>query len=168
MQAVPIKIGFTGTRHGMAPHQLEAVRRVLESPLLEVVEVHHGSCVGADKEFHDLCVELGLKIHSHPCTLKNYRADCTHGTAVIYPEKRPFVRNYDIAKASDVVLAAPDRDLRGDGGGGTWNTIAQCKTNGWAVAQLLRSRAGGIFTQGRDEGVLSRPLTRVLIQALTA
>ena len=31
-----------------------------------IAVAHHGDCLGADAEFHELCRETGLKIHVHP------------------------------------------------------------------------------------------------------
>ena len=42
-----MKIGFTGTRHGMTPQQIEALNALL--PVADpTAEFHHGDCLGAD------------------------------------------------------------------------------------------------------------------------
>lgn len=48
-----MRIGFTGTREGMAPAQQGAVFAVLTRLRAEGAEwLHHGDCVGADTEAH--------------------------------------------------------------------------------------------------------------------
>src|SRR5258708_990516 len=41
-------VGFTGSRAGMTPAQLEQVRALVRG----ADEGHHGDCVGADEKFH--------------------------------------------------------------------------------------------------------------------
>src|SRR5262245_38799399 len=71
-EAVP-QIGFTGTRHGMTPSQRLAVTAVVHEVAHDSGFVaHHGDCVGADAEFHDLCrVEPLSTIVVHPGPLED-------------------------------------------------------------------------------------------------
>ena len=66
----PIKtnmvVGFTGTRSGMDIHQYSEVRLFLIEHLDDIKYVMHGGCIGADEQFHRLCMELGLKIEVLP------------------------------------------------------------------------------------------------------
>ena len=45
-------LGFTGTRNGMTSAQRQVVERMLENG--GVFTAHHGDCVGADADFHEL------------------------------------------------------------------------------------------------------------------
>ena len=45
-------IGFTGSRKGMTGEQAAVVMRLL----LSATEGHHGDCVGADEQFHEMCM----------------------------------------------------------------------------------------------------------------
>jgi hypothetical protein len=59
-----IAIGFTGTRYGMTPDQRSAIARLIaETAGPEPFFAHHGDCIGADAEFHELCLaHPGAKI----------------------------------------------------------------------------------------------------------
>jgi hypothetical protein len=109
-------IGFTGTRKGMTHIQ----KVILTEKLLRLqgVSLHHGDCIGADCECHDIAQELGLAIFSHPANIKGLRAFCQCPS---YPPKPPLERNHDIVDCSDLLFAAPDgpEKLRS----GTWTTI---------------------------------------------
>jgi len=56
-----MKIGFTGTQQGMTQHQKDMVELILTfhkyTPGIE--EVHHGGCIGADEQFHTICLSSG-------------------------------------------------------------------------------------------------------------
>lgn len=59
-------IGFTGTRKGMSSPQEDTLCNLLSLLSGFIAVAHHGDCLGADAEFHELCRETGLKIHVHP------------------------------------------------------------------------------------------------------
>lgn len=75
-------IGFTGTRYGMTEEQKKSLRNLLlelggEFPLARKT-VHHGDCVGADREFHYLAAEIfgPCDIVIHPPEDDEFRAYC--------------------------------------------------------------------------------------------
>lgn len=115
-------LGFTGTREGMTNVQRESVAEFLRQR--RPTEAHHGDCVGADSEFHDAALLFDPNspphISSHPCNLKKYRA-YRHANSQ-HPVKSPKERNWDIARASDHLLAAP-RLTQSEPRSGTWQTI---------------------------------------------
>ena len=60
-------ISFTGTRRGMTHSQIVRVTCLLNMHKPKVVR--HGDCLGADAQFHDLCLAYGkCKIIIHPPT----------------------------------------------------------------------------------------------------
>ena len=73
-------IGFTGTRHGMTPGQRAAVAQLIAELASGVgFTAHHGDCVGAGAEFHDLCrAHAGsfIGIHRGPLGDVEHQAGC--------------------------------------------------------------------------------------------
>src|SRR2546421_4680099 len=115
----------------MTPRQLQQVLAFLKNELEKSpVYAHHGDCVGADEEFHLLCLALGAVIIVHPPSDGSQRAYCKHPDEVL--DERPYLsRNHDIVDASDLLIACPsseDEKLRS----GTWATVRYarktCKT----------------------------------------
>lgn len=116
-----MKLGFTGTQHGMTYAQRGAVgRAILER--MPVAEFHHGDCIGADAEVHDFALMAGASIHIHPCDITDKRAWKIAGADWVGVVKPPLARNRDIVRACDLLIAAPRmfiEELRS----GTWSTI---------------------------------------------
>ena len=122
-----IKIGFSGTRLGMTIKEradLESFLILARRPFLntsefELCEFHHGDCVGADAEAHEIATRLGYVVVVHPST-HPLRAHCAAKT--ILPIRKPLDRNHDIVDSTDMLVAAPSSKtevLRS----GTWATI---------------------------------------------
>ena len=110
-------IGFTGTQSGMNQFQKMAVLAYLN--LIDPVEVHHGSCIGADAEFHAMTVDK-YETHVHPCTLLTKQAPHP-GATFVYVAKEPLERNRDIVNESLLVIATPRGKERPRSG--TWMTV---------------------------------------------
>lgn len=120
-----VSLGFTGTRRGMLENQRELLIYILREE--KFTEYHHGDCVGADKQFHEIVKDMEGVVHVHPPTDRTYRAFCKGG--IIYPPKPFLERNRDIVDASDILIAMPSRDdqinkIRS----GTWYTVRYAKT----------------------------------------
>jgi len=114
------RIGFTGTRKGMTKAQMKSLLKVLEK--LKFREVHHGDCIGADKQFHNL-IRLFFpkaRIVIHPPNIPTYRAFCKGD--IILPEKYYLDRNEDIVKSSDIIIACP-KEFKEVKRSGTWSTV---------------------------------------------
>src|SRR6266567_5158831 len=122
------QIGFTGTCHGMTPLQRAAVAAILE-PLAAAggFVAHHGDCIGADAEFHDLCRELPqsfIVVHpGPPDDLPNQAGRVGDERRVPLPHMR---RNKNIVMASTVIIAALF-ELTQQEHGGTWRTIEMAR-----------------------------------------
>lgn len=114
-----MRVGFTGTQHGMTYEQRRVVRD--EITVLLPAEADHGLCVGSDAEFHDLLRELSplTEIIGHPPTdtRKMAKRQCDR----LWIAKPYLVRNRDIVDASDRLIATPQgpEELRS----GTWSTV---------------------------------------------
>jgi hypothetical protein len=123
-----VKIGFTGTRHGMDRDQIAALWELLPQHF----EGHHGDCVGGDEEFHHICCTVADTIIVHPPKDPKLRAYCKGD--LILPEKDYNERNQDIVDACDLIIAAPET-MTPQPRSGTWQTIrfAQKKGNLWKI-----------------------------------
>jgi hypothetical protein len=128
-------VGFTGTRHGMTDAQRTAVTAIL-GEIGELV-AHHGDCVGADGEFHDLCrARSGASIVIHP----GPATDADHAGKVGDERREPMnhmKRNKTIVTESAVVIATPFEDVEQEFGG-TWKTIGMARKAKRALAIVLR------------------------------
>lgn len=125
-----ITVGFTGTREGMSENQLDQFCALLQRwrmyPKEAPEEFHHGDCVGADAQAHDLIREAQaagmlrkLRIVIHPSYHKWLRA-YKSGDSMREP-LAPLARNRHIVEVSDLLIAAPSGPevLRS----GTWATV---------------------------------------------
>lgn len=134
-----IRIGFTGSRHVLNEEQKREIVSFLDN--YENMIVSHGDCVGADAEFHALCVqyrkmhpEKQLAIHIFPPNVSTMRAYCT--ADVLMPEKPYLERNADIVRNSDVLLACPVDKNKEEWRSGTWSTVRKARKMGIPVHLL--------------------------------
>lgn len=124
-------IGFTGTRHGMSTKQLEMLTNIFEEEIVSTIHpskgitLCHGDCLGADREAHNLAIDLGMDVIIHPPLQSIHRAYCTSALKS-YPPKSYLERNRDIVDCSDYLIAAPltMKEYRS----GTWYTINYAKS----------------------------------------
>lgn len=113
------RFGFTGTREGMTDAQKVALRGFLNG---SGGEFHHGDCIGADSEAHDIADECGYGIIIHPPSDYKLRAWREVPKHMMRPERPFMARNKDIVTDTIALIAAPaqaDEQPRG----GTWSTI---------------------------------------------
>lgn len=124
-------VGFTGTRKGMTNSQKVDVARILmawkETWTTDKTWVFvHGGAAGADTEAHDIAIRCGYTVEVRPTpeNMGNWinRAD----VAVVHPPKAPLLRNDDIVRQVEVMIAAPSEDIE-QVRGGTWYTIRQAR-----------------------------------------
>ena len=121
--AIPLHIGFSGTRYGMTLLQRRAVYRVFRwyRDNRSAITVHHGSCVGADAEAHDIARMLGLAVALHPGysdaeRMASFAAECAMLPGErVWREQHYLKRNQVIAACVGVLVAAPhgERSSRG-------------------------------------------------------
>lgn len=119
------RIGITGSRLGLTDAQYETARKLL-SALSPGSEVHHGDCVGADQQAHDIVREHSsdTQIVGHPPDKPALRAFCE--VDVEEPPKQYLLRDLDIVKSSDTLLAFPHTtfEIRKSG---TWATVRMAR-----------------------------------------
>ncbi len=125
-------LGFTGTRNGMT----EAQKRKFAALLRErgVTELHHGDCVGADEDAHNIARQHGINIVIHPPVDSADRAFCM-GAYYTHQPRTHFQRNRDIVADTDALAATPLLEVETPTGG-TWYTIR---------AGRKRHVAGGVY-----------------------
>jgi hypothetical protein len=122
-----MKIAFTGTRDGMTGNQRATVGKLLYGFGMFKVEAHHGDCVGADADFHDLAIQFNVDlIVVHPPSDDKLRAWCVSTQQVnLFP--LPYLeRNKAIVNEADLLIATPKEHSEppsGRRGQGTWWTI---------------------------------------------
>jgi len=114
-----MKIGFTGTRHGMTNKQKEAFSSMFKTTLKKIKEFHHGDCIGSDKEAHEIINNYNVKTIIHPPSYNKFRANCK-GDIILQP--LPYLeRNHNIVNKTDILVATPDIPEKIHSG--TWATI---------------------------------------------
>ena len=117
-------VGFSGTRGGLTSRQWQALDDFLgwHDPKLG----RHGDCIGADEEFHELCLTSGIPVVIHPPSNPRYRARC-EGAEHILPEREYLARNDDILHGSDLIVACPRGYEEVKRGSGTWSMIRHAR-----------------------------------------
>jgi hypothetical protein len=133
-------VGFSGTRAGMTPQQMSAVKDLLRE--FKPATVHHGMCIGADCEFEALAREvltITPRVIGHPGVNQKgeaaSRGSCSPDE--VLPERGYSERDRDIVLASDVLIAAPKQDRRAPRSG-TWLTIQWAENYGRPRFLVLR------------------------------
>lgn len=131
-----MQIGFTGSRHGMTSAQFKTMTQILADSI-SVKAARHGVCLGADKEFHDLCVDIGIPIIGHPPVIKTWKADIPEEEFKFLHDPKSYLeRNRDIVNSSDVIFAAP-REANEARKSGTWSTIRYAESQKKPVGIVL-------------------------------
>lgn len=116
------EVGFSGTRVGMNDVQKRLVGGTYD--ILGIKKVHHGDCVGADEDMHNITRKKEGYIILHPPTNPRFRAYCDYDE--IRPELPYLERNDQIVYESKTLIATP-RELIEQRRSGTWYTIRQAR-----------------------------------------
>jgi hypothetical protein len=130
---VDYRFGFTGTQHGMTDAQKATLRDFLAAGS---GEFHHGDCIGADSEAHDIADECGYSIVLHPPTNPAKRAWRVVPNHMMKREKPYLDRNKDIVLDTIALIAAPAEPIE-QPRGGTWSTIRFGLKQGRTVILIL-------------------------------
>ncbi len=127
-------IGFTGTRKGMTSKQRFRFLELLNTSRPK--EIHHGDCLGADAEFHEVVRAVAARnkwrIHivGHPPVKEGGRAFCQFDYE--HPPFEYIKRDHDIVDVADQMFACAKTDeeeLRS----GTWATVRYAVRTGTPV-----------------------------------
>jgi hypothetical protein len=113
-------VGFTGTAKGATDFQLRSLARWVRTR--QIIQFHHGMCVGADEQAHHLIREEKPEtyIHGHPPIDKKAFADVK--VDVLWDEDDYLARDRDIVHAVHEMIAMP-KGYKEERRGGTWYTI---------------------------------------------
>ncbi len=135
-----IHVGFTGTQDGMTDQQVYAVEAFLDQVSIQYkMEGYHGDCVGSDEMFDGLMrlCDGFVRMHILPANIAGKRAYCPSakllrhdGTPmgfraekdVVYPEQDPLLRNENIVRKIEILIATP-REKQMVTRSGTWTTV---------------------------------------------
>lgn len=115
-----MKLGFTGSRHGMTRIQRDAfVARIIAPD-----EFHHGCCFGADEQAAQIVFDLGCtRIVGHPPNSAAMLSEFSLGlNTENYPPLPYLVRNKMIVDSCEVLLACP-KEMEEAWRSGTWSTV---------------------------------------------
>lgn len=124
--------GFTGTRDGLTDAQAETLHRLL---CHHRGWLHHGDCIGADAQAHDIACRVGLRIAIHPPTSRALRAFCSRFDK-LYASAYYLTRNRHIIEATSSLIACPkeaNETLRS----GTWATVRYARQRHKPVTLIL-------------------------------
>lgn len=116
---------MTGSRNGLSLKARDVAISFVENNV--IIELHHGDCLGADADFHNICADRDINIVIHPPKDAKSRAFCTSSS--ILPPKDYLDRNKDIVNAADIIIAFPGtyKEVQRSG---TWATIRYAKKMG--------------------------------------
>ena len=126
-----IKYGFTGTRNGLNNTQKQNLIELFNNTLtnnkivseLEIeleIELHHGDCIGADQDIHEICETKSINVIIHPPIENKLRAFCKSKN--ICEELTYLQRNKKIVDDTNILIACPysnQEQIRS----GVWSTI---------------------------------------------
>jgi hypothetical protein len=141
-----LKAGVTGPRGGMKDIQAEKSAEILNS--VRPSELHHGDCIGCDARFHLIASLLGIKTVIHPPDKKEYRAFCAGN------ETRPpapyLLRDEQMVKEIDLLIATPDSFEEKVRGSGTWATVRKARKHGVPIIFIFPD--GTVKTENGKRG----------------
>jgi hypothetical protein len=144
-----IRLGFTGTQlrpketpSGMTDAQKRGLTVRLQAAVKKYgpgnVEFHHGDCIGADAEAHEIAVSiLGVDaIWIHPGSNSQKRAH--KWSPHILPPDDNLDRNRTMVRVTDGMIAAPRTMVEQFRGSGTWMTIREARNRQKKPLTILR------------------------------
>jgi hypothetical protein len=137
-----LNIGITGSRKPLPTIQIKSLYFVMMKLCLDElamdggsVAIHHGCCVGADEEAHNLAETMaGVSIHGHPGMDEWGKSRLTLPTGkydydILHSRELYKTRNWNIVNVSDVLIACPayPENDKGSRRSGTWQTVRMAR-----------------------------------------
>jgi len=139
-------VGFTGTRDGLSHLQRFRLRRLLLDEL-QIVEAHHGNCIGADSVFAEF-VYPQVHTVAHPCNLTGFQL--TRTTAHEYRGALPpLERNRVIVDACDLLIACPLKMVE-ERRSGTWAAVRYAREKAKPIRIIYPDGTMVIETPGEE------------------
>lgn len=135
-----LNVGFTATRRGMTPEQMDSLRRVLRG--LDNLSLHHSDREGGEYQAHVLARELGVYVVSHPPIRDDWRAWSLADEQ--YPPKDKFFGK-ELVDSVDLMIAAPSSSTSHPLNW-TWATVKYALSSGKKV--LVINPDGKVDTRG--------------------
>lgn len=132
-----LHVGFTGTRDGMSDRQKLSFSWLIRQLLGNGLTLHHGDCMGADEQAHDLAIQTTSHIVIHPPENTMFAAHKSgYSSVVTRLDPKPYMhRNRDIVKSSSLLIATP-RTMVEETRSGTWATVRFARTQRCMVLVL--------------------------------
>ncbi len=110
----------------MAQDQAAAFARIIQTLSKgRAVWLHHGDCVGADAQAHEISLGAGCQIYLHPPDVDDFRAFC-QGADIVWALRPYLKRNEDIVKASAMLVATPG-EFKERVRSGVWSTVRKAR-----------------------------------------
>jgi hypothetical protein len=121
----------------MSSTQRSSLEALLQPGRLVLSEFHHGLCIGADEEAHEIVRWLSPKtwIIGHPGDNPDKQVQLDVDS--MYPVRPNLVRNHIMVDLCGLLIAAPltdDEVLRS----GTWSTVRYARSLNLEVVHLYR------------------------------
>ncbi len=131
---MPRIVGVTATRLPLTDEQRAWLAARLADCLEPDAELHHGCCVGGDREAHVIATRLGYRTVGHPPIDNRYRSDVVPD--LLLPRKPYLERDRDVVDACTVLVAVPSGPETAQRRSGTWWTVRYarrvgCPTRNW-------------------------------------
>lgn len=108
--------------------------------------IHHGGCVGADYQFHTMCLWLGAKVIVHTGHIVEKRAPCKVilGQVTVLEPEDTIKRNERMVRLGSELLAAPSgmTEIRRSG---TWMTMRRARDKPIPITVAWRDGTEGAW-----------------------
>jgi hypothetical protein len=130
----------------MTAYQRSEVERILRH--FRPIQFHHGGCVGADAEAHEIGVACGVPqivVHpgNDPALTAELNPSSTSTFVTVLPAAPPLKRNREIVRAVDRLIAAPLTDTE-VARSGTWATVRFARRHRFVHLTILPREAPAI------------------------